>query len=267
MKLELRNLGAGYGSRTVLRDLSLELPEGQITTLIGANGSGKSTLLKAAARLLKPRTGGAYLDGRELRRWNTRQLARVLAVLPQLHRAPEEITVGELVAYGRFPHRGLLKGDSVRDREAVDEVLQLTRLEPLRRRAVATLSGGERQRVWIAMTLAQEPRVLFLDEPTTFLDVCCQFEVIELIERWNRTRGVTVLMVLHDLNLAARCSHCLVAMKDGEIRYRGTPRELLTPELLREMFELEAEIAVGSDGIPYCIPTGSCRREAERSGR
>lgn len=259
MKLEVTSLSAGYGGKLVLDGVELTVPEGRIVTLVGANGSGKSTLLKAIGRLLKPKGGSILLDGREVRDYDTAELARRMAILPQLHHAAGEITVRELVGFGRYPHRTGLGGLNARDREVIAESLRLTRLEAFGDRRVGTLSGGERQRAWIAMTLAQEPKLLLLDEPTTFLDIRCQFDVIELVRDLNRRFGITVLMVLHDLNLAARCSDLLVTLKDRRIRNVGTPLEIMTPEILRDIFEIESSIHTGADGIPCCIPTGSVK--------
>ncbi|MPN05810.1 putative siderophore transport system ATP-binding protein YusV [bioreactor metagenome] len=261
MKLEVQSLSAGYGCKLVLDGVELTVPDGRIVTLVGANGCGKSTLLKAIGRLLKPKSGAVLLDGKSIRDCDTAELARRMAILPQLHHAAGEITVQELVGFGRFPHRTGLGGLNAHDREMIGEALRLTRLEAFRERRVGTLSGGERQRAWIAMTLAQEPKLLLLDEPTTFLDIRCQFDVIELVRDLNRRLGITVLMVLHDLNLAARCSDLLVTLKERRIRNVGTPAEILNPEILRDIFEIESEIHTGSDGIPYCLPTGSVKKE------
>ncbi len=262
MKLEISRLCAGYGAKPVLDGVDLTIPEGSVTTLLGANGSGKSTLLKVIGRLLAPRSGAVLLDGKRIHSFNTAELARELALLPQLHHAPGETTVRELVGFGRFPHRTGLGGFTARDRAVVAEMLELTRLTGLADRRITTLSGGERQRAWIAMTLAQQPKLLLLDEPTTFLDIRCQYEIIELVRDFNRRLGVTVVMVLHDLNLAARCSDLLVALKDRRIRCAGSVREIMRPDILREIFGIESEIAEGSDRIPYCIPTGSVRESA-----
>ncbi|MDD3119064.1 MAG: ABC transporter ATP-binding protein [Victivallales bacterium] len=259
MKLNITALCAGYGrDNRVIDHLTLTVEEGEIITLIGANGSGKSTLLKTIGRLLPPESGGVYLDGRAVHDWPTGQLAREMAILPQLNSAPDDLSVAELVAYGRYPYRQRWRSSSDHDRAMVRQALQLTHLAALRDRPVATLSGGERQRAWIAMTLAQEPQVLLLDEPTTFLDVCHQLEIIELIGRMNRELGLTIVMVLHDLNLAARCSHRLAAIKDRRIRYLGSAAEIMTPEILRDIFNIQARIITGDDDIPYFIPTASC---------
>ncbi len=259
MKLELDHIRAGYGGRVILNDVSFEVPEGGIVTLLGANGCGKSTLLKVIGRILRPQAGAALLDGKAVHRCDTLELAKKMAILPQLHHASGDLTVEELVTLGRFPHR---RGPfDRRGNEVIEDIIARTRLDSLRQRSLSTLSGGERQRAWIAMTLAQEPKLLLLDEPTTFLDICCQFEIIELVEEWSRERGITVLMVLHDLNLAARCSDLLVTVKDRGIRQAGPPGEVLTPAMLRDIFEIEAEVRLDAGGIPYCVPTGSARKK------
>ena len=263
MKLEVQELRAGYGAKLVLDGVGLTVPEGSIVTLLGPNGCGKSTLLKVIGRLLKPKSGNVLLDGKAVHACDTAALARRMAILPQLHHASGEITVNELVGFGRFPHRTGLGVMNAHDREVVAEVLRMTRLTELRNRRIATLSGGERQRAWIAMTLAQQPQLLLLDEPTTFLDIRCQFEIIELVRDLNRRLGLTVLMVLHDLNLAARCSDRLITLKNRKVRHAGTPQEILRPEILREIFEIEAEITTGKDGVPYFIPTGTARNPQE----
>ena len=260
MKLEMEGLTAGYGGKRVLDGISLSVKKGEILTLIGPNGCGKSTLLKTVGRILRPQGGCMLLDGKSVHSMNTAELAKQMALLPQTHSAPEDLTVEQLVRYGRFPHRKVFCGLDSHDCEVVENVLGMTRLEGLRKRNLSTLSGGERQRAWIAMTLAQEPEVLLLDEPTTFLDVCCQFEVLELIRMLNRTLNLTILMVLHDLNLAARCSHRLAAVKNARIRYCGPPAEIIRPEVLEDVFEIKAEIIDGPDHIPCFIPVASCKK-------
>ncbi len=264
MKLDIAELCAGYASKRVIDQLNLSVASGEILTFIGPNGCGKSTLLKTVARILKPQGGAVLLDGKSVHSMNTAHLAKRLAVLPQIHSAPEDMTVRTLVECGRFPHHGNWRAPSAHDREAVERVLAMTRLTELASRRVANLSGGERQRAWIAMTLAQEPKVLLLDEPTTFLDVCCQFEVIDLVRRLNAELGITVLMVLHDLNLAARCSDRLAAIRDRRVFRVGTPREILTPAFLREVFHIEARVMPDDGGIPFILPSGSCRGKEVR---
>ncbi len=261
MKLEVQSVRAGYGKKLVLDGIDFTVPDGSITTLLGPNGCGKSTLLKVIGRIIKPDSGTVLLNDKPLKEYRTGELAKVMAILPQLQQVSSELTVEELVAFGRFPHRKIRLMSSEYDRKVIDEALRMTRMEPLRKRRVSTLSGGERQRAWVGMTLAQEPKVLLLDEPTTFLDICCQFEIIEMVRTLNRKYGMTVVMVLHDLNLAARYSDRLILMKDRKIRYSGLPQEIMTAEILRDIFEIEPEINLGKDGMPYCLPIGSTRTQ------
>ena len=259
MELEVCDIRGGYGAKLVIDGVSFQVRTGSVTTLLGPNGSGKSTLLKMLGRILKPRSGAVLLDGKELLSLDSAALARKMAVLPQLHQAPGEITVEELVTLGRYPHRGWDFVISSHDREVVARSLAMTRMTGFRDRPMDSLSGGERQRAWIAMTLAQEPELLLLDEPTTFLDISCQFEIIEIIRELNRKSGLTVVMVLHDLNLAAASSDQLIMLKDHRIRCCGTPAQVLTPELLREVFQIETRVMMLEGGIPCCITTGSAR--------
>ena len=261
MKLEVKDLRGGYGGKPVLDGVGFTVGSGTVAALLGANGCGKSTLLKMIGRILKPESGSVLLDGRPVGEYDTTELARKMAILPQLHHAPGDLTVEELIAFGRFPHKKGRPGLNAHDREMIGDALRRTRMEHLRHRPVGTLSGGERQRAWIAMTLAQEPEILLLDEPTTFLDVCCQFEIAELIRGLNRERGITVLMILHDLNLAARCSDQLILLKDKRVYRSGPPAEVLTVPDLRAVFGIEAKIIPNETGVPYCIAVGSVRGE------
>lgn len=240
--LEARGLTLGYGAAPVVTDLSLRLPAGAVTALIGANGCGKSTLLRGLSRLLRPAAGQVLLDGRDVQDLGAKDLARRLGLLPQSPITPGGITVGELVALGRAPHRGWFARSSARDREAMDAALDATGTAPLRERLVEELSGGQRQRVWIAMALAQDTGVLLLDEPTSFLDLAHALEVLEVIRHLNRAKGVTVVMVLHDLNLAARYAEHLVLMTDGAVTAAGDAREVLTEPHLASAFGLRARV-------------------------
>ena len=261
MKLEVKELCGGYGAKLVLDGIGFEVEPGSVVSLLGANGCGKSTLLKMIGRILSPKSGSILLDGKAIRQFDTAELARKMAILPQLHHAPGDLTVAELVSCGRFPHKKGMPGLSQHDREMIEDALKMTRMDSMRDRPLGTLSGGERQRAWIAMTLAQEPELLLLDEPTTFLDICCQFEIAELIRTLNRERGITVLMILHDLNLAAGCSDRLIMLKDRRIYCSGTPADVLTRENLRAVFGIESKIIQTEEGIPYCLAVGSARRE------
>ncbi len=254
-KLGAEALDAGYPAtrELVLRALSLDVAEGEVVALVGPNGSGKSTLLRVLGRVLKPRSGVVYLDGRSMRDWPTREIARRLALLPQGPTLSADLTVEELVRMGRSPHQGILGIPTPEDDEAVDSAIRETSIGGLVGRQVQTLSGGERQRVWLAMAIAQQPRVLLLDEPTTFLDLNHQLEVLDLIRYLNRQHGLTVVMVLHDLNQAARYSNRVVVLKGGEIYKDGPPSSVLTPDTLREVFGVEGRIMSGPDGIEMVI--------------
>ncbi|NQX16933.1 ABC transporter ATP-binding protein [Rathayibacter sp. VKM Ac-2857] len=253
-------LTLGYGDRTVVEGLDLVVPPGRITAIVGANACGKSTLLRSMSRLLAPRAGTVLLDGKAVHRTPAKQLARTLGLLPQSPIAPEGITVADLVGRGRHPHQGILSRWNAHDDEAVATALDATDTAALADRAVDELSGGQRQRVWIAMALAQETDLLLLDEPTTFLDVSHQVEVLDLLVDLNRNRGTTVVMVLHDLNLAARYSDHLVALAGGTVHAAGTPAEVLTEDTVRAVFGLDSRIITDpTSGTPLMLPLGRHR--------
>ena len=255
--LSVEGLALGYGDRTVIRSLDLVVPPGRVTAIVGANACGKSTLLRSMSRLLAPREGRVVLDGRDVHRIPAKELARTLGLLPQSPVAPEGITVSDLVGRGRHPHQGLLSRWSREDDLAVAEALEATDTAGLADRAVDELSGGQRQRVWIAMALAQRTDLLLLDEPTTFLDVSHQVEVLDLLTDLNRARGTTVVMVLHDLNLAARYADQLIALADGRLHAAGPPAEVLTEECVRAVFGLESRVIVDpTSGRPLMLPLG-----------
>ncbi len=266
MKLELRDIRGGYGKKIVLDGVEFSVREGSVVSLLGPNGCGKSTLLKIIGRILRPESGSVLLDGREIHEFNTRILARKLALLPQLKQSPSEMTVEELVACGRFPHGRTRYAFLGRDRDMVEESIRMTRLEDLRKRRLETLSGGECQRAWIAMALAQEPELLLLDEPTAFLDIGRQFELLELIRTLNRKKNLTVVMVLHNLNLAALCSDELILMKQRRIHCAGSPKEVMTPGNLKEIFDIECSVVPGPGGVPHCIASGSTSSAFTSSG-
>jgi iron complex transport system ATP-binding protein len=238
--LTAANVTLRYGDDVIVSELDLEIPGQGVTMIVGANGCGKSTLLRALARLLRPTEGAVLLDGRPIHDEPTRAVARILGLLPQTPLAPDGITVSELVARGRHPHRGWFGQQDAHDDLAVAEALALTGTTELARRPVDELSGGQRQRVWIAMALAQEPSILLLDEPTTYLDIAHQIDVLDLLVDLARERGTAVVVVLHELNLAIRYADHLVAMRDGRIAAAGAPVDIVTPELVAEVFGLEA---------------------------
>jgi len=255
--LEVRGVTLGYADRTVVEDLDLALAPGRITCIVGANACGKSTVLRSMARLLKPRGGQVVLDGHDLHALPTKQVARTLGLLPQSPVAPEGIVVADLVARGRHPHQGALARWTREDDKAVAEALELTGTAEIAERSVDELSGGQRQRVWIAMVLAQQTDLLLLDEPTTFLDVAHQVEVLDLLTDLNRARGTTIAMVLHDLNLAARYADRLVALRAGRLHAAGDPADVLTADVVRDVFGMESQVVPDPvSGRPIVLPIG-----------
>ncbi|MTE19594.1 ATP-binding cassette domain-containing protein [Streptomyces sp. TRM43335] len=254
-RLAARGLTLAYEDRTVVDGLDLDVPDGRVTVIVGPNACGKSTTLRALGRLLAPRRGTVLLDGRELSRIPTRHIARSLGLLPQAPVAPETITVADLVARGRRPHQRWWQQWSEADEAAVADAMARTGVTALAERPVDELSGGQRQRVWIAMTLAQETELLLLDEPTTYLDIAHQVEVLDLVRQLNHERGRTVVMVLHDLNQAARYADHLVAMRGGRIAAQGPPAEVVTAALVRDVFGLESVVVPDPvTGGPLVVP-------------
>ncbi|WP_299038829.1 ABC transporter ATP-binding protein [uncultured Pseudokineococcus sp.] len=254
--LVVSGLSLSYDDREVVRDLSLTVPPGQVTVVVGANACGKSTLLRGIARLLAPTSGAVLLDGRAVHRMPTREVAEVMGILPQNPSAPGGITVADLVGRGRYPHQGWLRRWTPDDEDAVARALAWTGTEELADRPVDELSGGQRQRVWIAMALAQETEVLLLDEPTTFLDLAHQVEVLDLLTDLNH-RGTTVVLVLHDLNLACRYADHVVAMRDGAVVAEGRPADVITPETVRAVYGLECQVVPDPVcGTPMVVPLG-----------
>lgn len=229
----------GYGDTTIINNLDVEVPDGKVTSIIGPNGCGKSTLLKALSRLLAIKDGDIYLDGESIHTQSTKEIAKKIAILPQSPEVADGLTVGELVSYGRFPHQkgfGRLTED---DKKEIDWALSVTGTSEFRHRSINDLSGGQRQRVWIAMALAQRTDIIFLDEPTTYLDICHQLEILELVQKLNKEQGCTIVMVLHDINQAIRFSDHLIAMKDGNIVANGTTKEVLTKDILEKVFNID----------------------------
>ena len=260
VRLAAEHVQLAYDDRVVVRDLDLQLTDGSFTAIVGPNGCGKSTLLRALGRLMRPTSGQVLLDGRSIARTPTREVAKVLGLLPQSPVAPEGLTVGDLVARGRHPHQTWLRQWSRDDEAVVAEALDWTDMADLAERPVDELSGGQRQRAWISMALAQGTDLLLLDEHTTYLDLSHQIDVLELVGRLHAERGRTVVVVLHDLNLAARYAERLVAMKDGELVASGTPAEVLTEQLLADVFDLEARILPDPvSGTPMVVPVRRLR--------
>jgi iron complex transport system ATP-binding protein len=263
--LKVENLSIGYGGTKVIDDMELFIKKGDLITIIGVNGSGKSTLLKSLSRSLKPLNGVIYLDGKSIFKQDIKSVARKLSVLPQAPRVPEDFTVRDLVSYGRQPYLGLTGRMKKEDFEVIDWSIAVTHIDYLQHRLLSTLSGGERQRTWLALALAQQPEVLLLDEPTTFLDISCQFEVLELIGALNAKLGITIVMVLHDINHAARYSKRILALKDGKVYRMGSPDEIVTGKVLKDVFNIRVRVFKDHDNnCPYFIPLGgSCEFTAE----
>lgn len=254
-QLSARQLSLGYQKTTILNNLNLEISPGKITILIGANGCGKSTLLKGLGRILRPQKGTVYLDGKAIHKLPSRKIAQNLGILPQNPNAPEGLTVKDLVAQGRYPHQTWWQQWTLEDERQINQALEITAVTELANRELDTLSGGQRQRAWIAMTLAQNTEILLLDEPTTFLDLAHQIEVLDLLTQLNHNFQRTIVIVLHELNQAARYADYLVAMKDGYIYAQGKPQEIMTPKVIKEVFGLDSHIIKDPiSNTPLCIP-------------
>ncbi|GAB6928981.1 ABC transporter ATP-binding protein [Paenibacillus sp. JCM 10914] len=259
--LEAKGLGLSYGGDFIFENLDVTVPIGKITVFIGSNGCGKSTLLRSMARLLKPQRGSVVLDGADIASLSTKDVARKLAILPQGPTAPEGLTVTQLVKQGRYPYQSWLRQWSREDEMAVTAALASTGLSELADRTVDSLSGGQRQRAWIAMTLAQETPIILLDEPTTYLDLTHQIEVLDLLYDLNVQEQRTIVMVLHDINLACRYADHIVAIRDGNIQAKGNPGDIISPELMQNVFQLPCEIIPDPlYGTPMCVPHGKGMR-------
>jgi iron complex transport system ATP-binding protein len=240
--LSTENLQIGYGEKIIVDNLNLQINKGEITTIIGANGCGKSTILKTMARVHAANSGVVYLDGKMIHKIPTKEIAKRMAVLPQSPEAPSGLTVYELISFGRSPHQGGFGRLTDEDRQVIHWALDVTGLTTFANQAVDSLSGGQRQRAWIAMAIAQETELLLLDEPTTYLDMAHQLEILKLLEKLNREEGRTIVMVIHDLNHAARFSHHMVALRSGKLVKEGTAEEVMTHQVLKEVFQIDAEI-------------------------
>lgn len=259
--IETEKLTLSYGDSIIINELDIQIPKGEITVFIGGNGCGKSTLLRSIARLLKPREGSILLEGESIAKLSTKEVARKMAILPQSPSAPEGVTVLQLVKQGRYPYQTWLKQWSEEDEKSVINALKATGIEHLKDRTVDSLSGGQRQRAWIAMTLAQDTDIILLDEPTTYLDMTHQIEILDLLYELNENEGRTIVMVLHDLNLACRYAHNIVAIKDQKIFDQGKPEIVINCGLVKHVFGMNCEVTIDPlFGTPLCIPHGKGRR-------
>lgn len=264
--LKAENLSAGYENKVIISDINIGIPQNQISVILGANGCGKSTLLKTFARLIRPYSGQIILDGKQLSAIPSKKAAQIMGMLPQSPLVPEGIKVTDLIMRGRFPYRKPLRGMTAQDFKAVEEAMDFMRITELADQSVDELSGGQRQRVWIALALAQQTDILFLDEPTTFLDIAYQVEILDLLTDLNKKRKTTIVMVLHDINLSARYADYIFAMKKGNLEAMGTPGEIITPELIKAVYGLECMVMEDPlSKTPLIIPKGRHHSGLEHS--
>lgn len=255
--LKAKNVFSGYEKKIIVDGIDIEIPKNKISVIIGANACGKSTLLKTLARLIQPTSGEIILDDKKISEIPPKQLAKVLGLLPQSPVVPEGITVGDLVGRGRFPYQTFFKGMGKKDYEAIDEALDIMGISDLANRCVDELSGGQRQRVWIAMALAQQTDILLLDEPTTYLDITYQIEILDLLTDLNKKRGTTIVMVLHDINLSARYADYIFAVYQGKLVSQGKPNEIITESLIKKVFDLDCFVMKDPvSGSPFIVPKG-----------
>lgn len=248
----IEELTAGYENNTIFENLNASIEYGKITTIIGPNGCGKSTLLKTIGRILKKEHGHVYLQDQDMQKLSTKDIAKRLAILAQSPSAPPQLKVGELISYGRYPHRKNVNRLTPEDHEMIDWAMEVTQTAEFADRELSQLSGGQRQRVWLAMALAQKTDILLLDEPTTYLDMAHQIEVLKIVQKINKEHGCTIVMVLHEINQAARFSDTILAMKSGEVLANGKPKEIMTAAYLEKIFNIQAKI-IDDDGTPVCL--------------
>ncbi|MBM7704561.1 ABC transporter ATP-binding protein [Metabacillus iocasae] len=265
--LETKSLTLSYGESIIINELDLKIPKGEITVFIGSNGCGKSTLLRSLARLLKPQDGSILIEGEKISKLPTKEIAKQLAILPQGPVAPEGLTVLQLVKQGRYPYQNWFRQWSEEDERKVNEALEATGMKELADRSVDSLSGGQRQRAWIAMTLAQDTDIILLDEPTTYLDMTHQIEILDLLFELNERENRTIIMVLHDLNLACRYAHNIVALQNKQIYAQGKPEDVISCDLVRNVFQMNCEVTIDPlFGTPLCIPHGRGRCIVQKVG-
>lgn len=252
--IRVEKLSVSYEDSLIIDKMNLSIPRGEISIIIGSNGCGKSTLLKTIARVIKPGNGEIYINEKNIKNQKEMQIAKQIAFLPQAPICPSGITVKELVAYGRFPHQKMIGGLKSHDKEMINWALKETEMDGFADREIENLSGGQRQRAWIAMTLAQETDIIMLDEPTTYLDMSYQLEVLKVLEKLNKEKNITVVIVLHELNHACRFADTIIGLKNGEIVCNGSPKEVITKESLKKLYEIDAKLQLSEDGsYPICI--------------
>ena len=252
--IRVENLTVAYENNTIIEGMNLKLPKGKISIIIGGNGCGKSTLLKTISRINKPRTGEIFINDKNIKKVKEKDIAKEVAFLPQGPVCPNGLTVRQLVAYGRFPHQKMIGGLNSHDKEVIDWAIEQTGLKDFADREVENLSGGQRQRAWIAMTLAQETEIIMLDEPTTYLDLSYQLEVLEILEKLNKEKKTTVVIVLHEINNAFRFADHIVGLKKGKVICEGRPIDVITKETLKEIYGIEADLKKSETGdYPVCI--------------
>lgn len=252
--ISVKNLSVAYGDNIIIDNMNLTIPKGKISIIIGANGCGKSTLLKSIARIIKAKSGEIFINEKNIKSQKEKYIATQVAFLPQGPVCPSGITVKELVAFGRFPHQKMIGGLNLHDKEIIDWAIEETGLKEFAHREIETLSGGQRQRAWIAMTLAQETDIIMLDEPTTYLDMSYQLEVLQVLEKLNKVKNITIVMVLHELNNACRFASNIIGLKKGKIICEGTPMGAITKENLREIYGIEGKLQLSENkNYPICI--------------
>lgn len=257
------NIGIKYEKKLILDDVTMEFPKGSINIIIGRNGCGKSSLLKCVSGAVSPFKGCVEFEDKNIREYSRKFVAKKVAYLPQMHYSPQDLDVYTLISYGRYPYRMLGKGRTKEDADVIEKTLEMVGLSELRNHKLNTLSGGEKQRTWIAMTLCKQPEVLILDEPTTYLDISYQIEVLDMVKKLNEECGITIIMVLHDLNLAARYADYLYAIKNGKLCVKGKPSEVLTVASMRDIFQIDTIIQEDSvHNCPYSIPLHMIKSEA-----
>ncbi len=252
--ISVKNLSVSYENNSIIENMDLSIPKGKITIIIGANGCGKSTLLKTISRINKPKTGDIFINNKNIKNIKEKDIAKEVAFLPQGPVCPSGLTVRELVAYGRFPHQKMIGGLNSHDKDVIDWAIEETGLSEFKDREVENLSGGQRQRAWIAMTLAQETEIIMLDEPTTYLDMSYQLEVLEVLEKLNKEKNITVVIVLHELNNACRFADNIVGLKKGKVICEGRPLDVINKETLRTIYGIDASLVYSEDGrYPICM--------------